>query len=160
MELLKEYIKSIIQEGIFEPPPAMVQKIGDWAVEEINNYRKLSRQGLVRGLKKEQDFKIDLTGWKYGDVLQDYLRKVSSDSQDMIEFLKKQFAKRRAEGLDLSQEKEQEWIDMVLAGSKPDRNDKIKVRLQLIGDSNLGGTWHKGSSTLDLYFILDKHLII
>ncbi len=152
MKLLKEYVR-ILVEGLFEAPPVMVNEIFDWAVNELKNHRNLIRQGKITSkLKAEKKFSINLSGWKYGDILDDYVEKSSGDSSSLIKYMKDLIKQRRAEGNEISIEQEKEMIDSLAKGLSI-KKDYITVIFELAPSGHeYGGAWQKGGSILYIYF--------
>lgn len=150
--ILRQYIRVLLKEGIFEAPPAMIDQITSWAEQELKKYSELVRSGQpFSPLNVSKKFPIDLTGWKYGENLfNSYIENVDSQKADAIKYMKDLIAQKEKEG-NLEAVKAGHNILSAYIADGSDHEKYINVELS-INYGAFGASWQKSSKTLRIYY--------
>ena len=142
--MLRQFVRSILLEGMLEAPPAMVDTVFNWVMDEIASYRQDLKDGKRFSLDVSTEIPIDLTGWKYDISVDDYANSMSK-TDEIVAFVEEEGRKRN-----LPRAKIQSMLDVLIRGSNPENYKSIKVRL-VLKSSVTAASWHPATSTLSIF---------
>lgn len=154
MNLIREYIRTVLNEGVFEAPSAMVDAVYNWATSEMQKYREHVRSGeSFQHLDAKTKIPIDLTGWKYGDVLEDYMEKAAVSHDEMMDHVRMHRERNRKKGNEDGVRAAEEMLDLFEKQREDIINKRraITVTLQL-GSGHQAATWQAAADTMAIFF--------
>lgn len=156
--MLRAYIRAILTEGVFEAPPAMLDAIYIWAKQELKKYQTEVRSGQnFKPLNIKKEFPINLTGWRYGDVLEQYLDIKANDGNEMIKQLNTMIAQAEKEDNYEKVESIKKTLSVISKSIERNPYKTITVSLE-VGTGHVGAYWQPASSELKIFYRSDMDL--